>query len=118
MASSKQQDATPEVAKKPTAAEIKAQERAQKAKEANEAKLAKQIAADREAKMSGNDLRAKYNDQLGYELTGPRRIKLLRRHGFGGLVKASYDRDEAAKAREAAAAERERAAHKPAKAKA
>lgn len=100
---------------KPTAAEVKKLAAAQKAKDAAEAKLAKAIAADRDAGMSGNDLRAKYNDQLGYELTGPRRIKLLRRHGFGGLVKASYDRDQAREAREAAAAER---AKKPAKAKA
>jgi hypothetical protein len=105
--------ATP--AKKPTAAELKKLEQAQKTKDANEAKLAKQIAADREAGMSGAALREKYNPLLGYELTGPRRIKLLRQHGFGGLVKASYDRQEAAKAREAAAAER---AKKAAKAKA
>lgn len=65
--------------------------------------------------MKGADLRTKYNPLLGYELTGPRRIKLLRRHGFGGLVAASYHRDAAKAAREAAAAER---AKKPAKAKA
>ena len=104
---------TPAKVKKPTAAELKKADQAKRAAEAAEAKVAKAIAADREAGMSGNDLRAKYDPILGYELTGPRRIRLLRKHGFGGLVKASYDRDEAAKAREAAAAER---AKKPAKA--
>jgi hypothetical protein len=49
--------------------------------------LAGQIAKDRTAGMSGNELRAKY----GSWLSGPTRIKLLREFGHVMVVGKSYD---------------------------
>lgn len=80
--------------------------------------LAAKVAKDRDAKMTGDQLREKYGDWL----TGPERRKLLREHGFDNLIAKSYDRDEARAKREAllasmtAASEAKKAA-KPATAK-
>jgi hypothetical protein len=46
--------------------------------------------------MSGAAIRAEFGD----EWTGPRRIRAFRKYGHENLIKASYDRQEAAKARE------------------
>jgi hypothetical protein len=59
--------------------------------------LAAKIAKDREAKMSGADLRTKYGEWL----TGPVRRTLLREFGHNGLIAQSYDRVEAKAKREA-----------------
>jgi hypothetical protein len=79
--------------------------------------VAAKIAKDREAKMTGAALRAKYGDWL----TGPVRRQLLREFGHDGLIASSYDRAEAKVKREAQlkamqAASAERKAAKPRKA--
>jgi hypothetical protein len=85
----------------PTADEQKAMERAQIQKQMDDAKLAKSIADDRNAGMSGNALREKYGEWL----TGPRRCRMLKKHGYGSVVSPSYDRVEAKEKREQAEAE-------------
>jgi hypothetical protein len=59
--------------------------------------VAAKIAKDRDAKMTGAALRAKYGDWL----TGPERRKLLREFGHDALIAKSYDRQEAKAKREA-----------------
>jgi hypothetical protein len=99
-------------AAEPTAAQKRAIERAAKAEHAKRAKLAKAIAADKDAGMTGNQLREKYGDWL----TGPARRKLFREHGVGTIA-PSYDRAEAKAKREAEAQAREAQASKASKAK-
>jgi hypothetical protein len=72
--------------------------------------LAAKVAKDRDAKMTGDQLREKYGDWL----TGPERRKLLREHGHDALIAKSYDRDEARAKREALLAKMTAEAAKPA----
>src|SRR5262245_53885164 len=58
--------------------------------------IAEQIAKDRAAGLSGNDLRGKYSGASeahakGRGLTGPMRRKVLRDYGHGSLVARSYE---------------------------
>ena len=62
--------------------------------------LAKKVAAAREAKRTGDQIRAEFGEWL----TGPERRKLLREHGYAGVIAPSYDRAEAKAKREQAAA--------------
>lgn len=55
--------------------------------EAKRRVLANNIAKDRTAGLSGDELRAKY----GSWLSGPARVKLLRTFGHGSVVAKSYD---------------------------
>jgi hypothetical protein len=74
--------------------------------------IAAQIAKDRAAGLSGNDLRAKYAGPSeahakGRGLTGPIRRRVLREYGHGSVIARSYDayRDGAARAGSAHARE-------------
>lgn len=60
---------------------------------AMQAAIAEAIAKDRAAGLSGDDLRAKYSGPgcpVNRGLSGPMRRKVLREHGFGGIVARSY----------------------------
>lgn len=98
------------VASPPSAQDQADMAKAQIAKQMDDAKLAKRIHDDRAAGMKGEALRQKYGEWL----TGPRRCKMMKRHGFGSVIGASYDRAAAAEAREVAAKEAAKA-KKPAR---
>lgn len=83
----------------PTPQESADMARAEIARKMEDAKLAKSIADDRAAGMKGDALRQKYGEWL----TGPRRCRMLRQHGYGEVIGGTYDRDEAKAKREAEA---------------
>jgi hypothetical protein len=62
--------------------------------EALQVAIAKQIATDRAAGLSGNDLRAKYSGPgcpVNSGLSGPLRRKVLRTFGYGSVIARSYE---------------------------
>ena len=69
------------------------------ATDAQKLRFAQALAAAREAKKSGNEIRETH----GAWLTGPIRNRILKAHGLDSVIRPSYDR-QAAKARREAEA--------------